>query len=250
MKRLVNTCLLAASCAVGCSSSDPATEADYDDVAQSVSALLADGNAGSDVGAMNDSATLAIGGSTPSLSLNASGAYAGNHLGITYEYKATCSDTAGAVLAKCGGATDGAAIHVDWAGNVTVQGMTASASRSGDWQLSNLQSGTVTFAGEGDFTLDLTLDSLFRKAQRTYHLNYNAQYANVQLQRATRRIHSGTIRYDISAERTVSGTRGESEAKFHMQGVLEFNPGGSATLTLDKTFKYKLDTATGVIDKQ
>ncbi|MEY4576016.1 MAG: hypothetical protein RL701_719 [Pseudomonadota bacterium] len=250
MKRLVHTCLLATTVAAGCSSTDTATEADYDDVAQSLSAVVTAGSSSGDIGAMFDATTVALGASEGlTFGANAQGAYSGNSFGLNYTYKGTCHDAAGALLAKCGSSTDDATIAVDWDGELSVLGLTASVERNGSWQLKNIQSSPVELSGTSEFTLEASLQSLFRNATRTYHLTYEAEYAGVELDRVARRIQAGTVHYSIDAERTVATARRESEANFHMDGVLTFTGDGKATLTLDKSFTYKIDPAKTTVEK-
>jgi hypothetical protein len=250
MKRLAHTCLLAAVLGAGCSSSDPATESDYDDVAQSLSAVVSAGSGSGDLSAMFESTTVALGaGDGLTFTADAQGAYRGNHLGLNYTYKGTCYDAAGAPLNKCGSTTDDATVAVDWDGELKVLGLNASVERSGSWQLANIQSGTVELSGTSEFTLDASLDSLFRKATRTYHLVYEAEYTGVKLDRVARRIAAGTVHYTIDAERTVATARRESEANFHIDGELTFTADGKATLTLDKSFTYKIDPAANTVEK-
>lgn len=250
MKRLMNTCLLAASVATGCSSSDPASEADYDDVAQALTASVSTGNAGGEVGAMYDSTSVAV-GDTFGFSIDAKGIYTGTHLGASYQYEGSCFDEAGDELAKCGVTTDDASVIVKWNGSLALPllSLSGEVSRNGAWQLSNIQSGTVELAGDSDFSLDLEMVGFLSKAKRNYHVGYAAEYTNVKLQRVLRRIDSGTVHYHVTAERMVSGTRRDSEAKFEMDGVLTFDAAGQATLTLDKSFTYKIDTSAGTVTK-
>jgi hypothetical protein len=250
MKRLVLAA--AAGCALaGCSSNDTATEADYDDVAQSLSAVVSPGgggNQGGDVSAMQDSATVSLGTAGLSLSANASGKYTGHRAALDYEYTATCSDAAGAEQ-KCGSKTDSSTVKVDWSGELALTHLTAAVTRAGTWRLSDIQSGVATIEGDSNFSLDLELQSLFRTAQRSYHIEYDANYAAIKLDLTAQRIESGTVSYTIDAERTVSGTRRDSEAKFKMDGELTFDRDGGVTLTLDGDYKYAIDTTTGVVIK-
>lgn len=251
MKRLLNTCLLAASCAAGCSSSDPATEADYDDMAQALTASVSTGNAGGEVGAMYDSTNVAV-GNTIGFTVEGTGKFSGTHVGLTYQYEGSCSDASGSELSACGGTTDDASIKVNWNGELALPLLRISGevTRDGAWQLSNIQSGTVDIAGDSNFSLDLEIQSLFREVTRRYHVGYAAEYTNIKLVRGViPRIETGTVNYSIDADRMVSGTRRDSEANFHMDGVLQFVGNGKATLTLDKSFKYTLDTNAGTVIK-
>jgi len=256
MKRLVNTCLLAAtaSWSLGCSGSDAATESDYDDVAQSVGALVSGSDANSqssDVKAMFDSASLAT-GSTAGLSLSASaeGTFSGNNAGFKFKYTGKCLDSSGALMDKCGATASSANIDVDWEGTLTLPRVSATVTRGGSWTLSNIQTPTVQLDGEGDFTLDSSVESAFRNSTSSYHVSYSATYDKVLLARETHRVTGGQVKYKIKAERKVSGTSKSSDAKFDIDGVLEFSADGNATLTLDDSFEYVLNTASGTLVKK
>lgn len=255
MKRLVNTCLLAATAtwSFGCSGSDAATESDYDDVAQSLSALVAGGSASggqsSDVNAMFDSTSVATGGADISLSVNAQGVFSGDNAGIKFSYKGQCLDASGAAMDKCSSTAASAKVDVDWEGTLTLPRVSAQVTRGGSWTLANLQTSTVQLDGQGDFTLDSSIESLFRNSTSSYHVSYDADYDKVLLDRTSHRVTGGTVQYKIVAERKVSGTHKNSEAKFDMDGVLAFTADGNATLTLDDSFTYSLNTATGTLTK-
>jgi hypothetical protein len=241
---------LAATCAVGCSSSDPATEADYDDVAQALSSTVATGNGGGDVGSMNDTATIAAGSSGLGLTVDASGKASGDHFGLDYSYELACSDAAGAAQTRCDSSTDSAKVDINWSGSLSLPHITASVDREGSWTLAGVQSDTVAFDGSSDFTLDLSLQSLWRNASRDYHVAYSADYAGVKLDRAAHKVTGGSVNYVIDAERMASGPKRESDAKFHMDGALTFNADSTAMLTLDKSHSYTINTADGSVDKQ
>jgi hypothetical protein len=250
MKRFLGPCVLAATCAVGCSGTDAATDADYDDVAQALSSTVSTGNGGGDVGSMNDTATVAAGTTGIGLAVDASGKVSGDHFGLDYSYKLTCSDAKGAAQTKCDSSTDTAKVDVNWSGSLDLPHITASVDREGSWTLAGVQSNVVAFDGSGDFTLDLSLQSLWRNASRDYHVAYSADYAGIKLDRAARKITGGSVKYVIDAERMASSAKGESDAKFHMDGTLTFGADGSAMLTLDKSHSYKINTADGSVDKQ
>lgn len=250
MKRIVEGCMLAAACLTGCSSQDQATEADYDDVAQALTAMVSTDNDGGEVGAMSDSVSIAIGSSDLSIQASAAGKFKSSHLGLEYDYAVSCKDGAGGKQDRCDKTTDSADVAVKWSGDLGLPHLTASVSRDGSWQLSKLQSDAAQLSGDSDFVLDAKVESLFRSVTRSYHLGYSAKYAGVTFDLAARRVTGGTATYSIDAERTATGPRRESEAQFSMDGVLGFAADGTATLTLDGSYKYKLDPATGVMVKQ
>jgi hypothetical protein len=244
MKRLFGTCLVAATCSVGCNT-DIATETDYDDVAQALTSVVVTDNGGGDVGSMVDSTTIAIGSPDVSIQVDAGGKYTGTHLGLDYQYQVTC----GEAKKSCDRTTDRADVKLKWNGDLALPYMTSKVERAGTWRLSNIQSGIVSIDGSSDFTLDTDMQSIFRSANRNYHLGYSADYAGVKLDRLTRRITGGSVNYEIDAERTGASEKHSSNANFHIRGVLTFNALGPATLTLDGHYKYAVDTSSGLVVK-
>lgn len=249
MKRLLPTCLIAATSFVGCTNSDTPTEADYDDVAQALTAVVVTDNEGGEVGAMLDASSIAAGDGKVTLKLDATGKYTGNHLGLDYAYTATCADAAGAALAACDATSDSADVAVSFSGELALPRLSAAVVRDGSWQLSGLQSDQVTFAGESELSLDTQVESLFRDATRAYRFDYVASYDAVVLDRAARRVVSGKVTLSVDSERMATGTRGESEAQFNIDGVLEFKADGTASLTLDETHHYNVHMGSGGLTK-
>lgn len=249
MKRLLPTCLIAATSFAGCAGTDTPTEADYDDVAQALTAVVVTDNEGGEVGAMVDASSIAQGDGRITLQLDASGKYTGNHLGLDYAYTATCSNAEGAPQTACDKTSESADVGVSFSGELTLPRLTAAVVREGSWQLSGLQTDQVTFAGNSEFTLDTQLESLFRDAARAYRLNYVANYDGIVLDKATRRVVSGKVTYNIDSERMVTGSRRESEAQFNIDGVLEFKADGTASLTLDGAHTYNVHMGSGGLTK-
>jgi hypothetical protein len=243
---LTALCLLSGS---ACSSTTQPTAADYDDVAQGLSSVTATSASGGEVVSITDSVSLSIGTATPGISLKAAGEFAGSRLGLSYDYAITCNDAAGAKMTACDRTTADAAVNVNWSGDLTLPNLSAKVQREGDWKLTNIQSGTVVVAGKGEFDFDATFQSLFRNVERSYHVGYSADYSNVQVRLAPGAIVGGSIKYVIDAQRKASTPRHESQANFHMDGLLEFGSDGHATLTLDGEFRYALDTTTGMVTK-
>ena len=244
MKRLIGTCLAVATCSIGCST-DVATEADYDDVAQALTSVVVTDNGGGEIGSMVDSTSIAVGAPDLSIKIDAGGKYTGTHLGLAYEYSVNCG-----AANKCDRSTDSADVKIKWSGDLALPYMTSSVQREGNWKLSGIQSGVVTIGGASDFTVDTHMQSIFRTADRTYSLSYSADYDAVKLDRQAHRLTGGTINYEVDADRMASSARGSSEASFHMSGVLSFNAGGAATLTLDGKYSYAIDTTTGFVIKK
>jgi hypothetical protein len=240
---------LAWSVAAGCSDSDKASEADYDDVAQALSVGVATNNSGGDIGSLQDSASIAVGTPTLGITVSASGEFVGNRLGVDYDYSVACSDAAGTALDRCGANTDSAKVAIKWSGELAIPNLSASVARDGHWDLSEIQSGTVQVDGDGHFDLDVQFTALFRDVTRHYSLSYDATYDGVQVRRLPAGVVGGTVSYSVKAERMASGTRGDSEASFDMDAALTFGSNASAMLTLDGKYQYAVDTSSGQITK-
>jgi hypothetical protein len=235
-----------------CSSDDGATRAtdeDYDDVAQSLGAVVATGNGGGEVGSLSDSTDLAVGLPPAGITLSASGQFKGNRVGITYDYKLTCDDAGGQKLDACGANTSSAEVEVDWSGNLAVPNFSAAVARHGKWTLSKIQTGTTEFAGHGDFTFDAQLQPAGRNIQREYHFSYAADYDGVLVQRFPRLVVGGEVHYTIDAVRKGASSNGDSSATFHVSADLKFGSDGSAVLTLDGSHHYTVNTASGQVIK-
>lgn len=226
-----------------CGGGGQATEDEYNDVAQAIGSTTSTGNGGGEVGSFSDSATLATGQMPPGLSASGSGHFAGTHLGLDYDYQITCSP------APCGAATDSAEVKVSWSGSLDLSNLQASIDRSGDWTLTGVQSGTATFAGEGSFSFDIAVQSLFRTANASYHLDYDATYSAVRIDVATRRPVGGSIHYQISAQHDASGPNGSASGNFDIDAVVTFAADGTATLTLDGSHHYTINLANGIVTK-
>ena len=253
-QRIVLSSLLSlAVAASGCSSNDgdasstPATTDDYDDVAQAMSSVVATTGGGGEVGSLADSADLSVGIVPLGVTLSATGTFAGNRVGLNYAYKLTCTDVNGTVLGACGLATDEARVAVDWSGQLTVPNLSATVMRQGNWTLLGLQTDMVSFGGSGTFSFDAAFQSAFRPAMASFHLDYDASYEGITMQRALHRLTAGAIHYTVKAARTASTNTAATNATFDMTADLAFNTDGTATLTLDGSHRYSVNTLSGQV---
>jgi hypothetical protein len=251
MKLNVGMTSLAALGLLACSDSDntPATETDYDDVAQALTATISTGSGGGDILSFQDSTSIALGVPSLDLSLDASGAFAGSRLGLMYDYTANCVAADGSKLAQCDGSSAAADVNVNWSGELSLPHVTAQVQRTGAWKLSKLQSDTAELSGTGSFDVDLELASIFRAATHHYALTYSANYDHLQLVAALPIVIGGSIAYSVDAERMASGTLRDGDAKFHIDAALTFAADGGVSLSLDGKYHYAIDTTTGSVQK-
>jgi hypothetical protein len=242
---LLMTCFATLALA-GCRKGEP-TDEDYDDVATAVGALVAN-DSGGEVGSMDDGAAMATGEAPGDLQSMGSGSYEGARLGLNYKYQITCKDADGTEN-PCGATTDSANLVVEWGGSLDLSNYDASITRTGDWTLSGLQGDVAEFNGHGTFNVDTEFTSLFRDVQRTFLLDYDAQYDAVAWHRATKITQGGTITYNVHAERTTTRGSSETEVELDAQVVVEFGANGTADLSIDRERNYTLDLNTGWVAK-
>jgi hypothetical protein len=126
---------------------------------------------------------------------------------------------------------------------LALTGLSATVVRHGSWDLTGVSTGTATFSGTGSFSLDAHFMSLFRNAQASASLSYDATYASVTYDEAAHAITGGTVHYTVSASHMSSSTSGSSGGSFAMDAVLTFGPNGTATLVLDGSHTYLINAA-------
>jgi hypothetical protein len=219
-----------------------ASNEDYDDVAANTAALIAADDAAED-GAIDAT----DGGDVDGLTRDGTGTWSGDRLGLEWRYELSCLDADGAVLDPCTREADTAHLTVDWSGTIDLLRYHASASRSGDWTLSNLQGDVAQLDGTGSFDMDSEFQALRRDVTRTMHLEYDAVWNAVQLSRAERRAIGGSATFQVHGERTRDGARRDVEAEFDVEAVVTFQADGSAQLELDGSRTYRIDVATGEV---
>jgi hypothetical protein len=235
---------------LGCSGSGTgrATRADYDNVAQTTAALLIQASGGGDVGSMYDSASIAVGIMPLGVTANGAASFGDVHAGLDYSLTVSCTDTSGAALPACGRKTNDARATVAWSGDLTLPDFTATVSRQGTWTLTGVQTGTATFNGASSFELTAQFTSVFSGAQANVDLTYTASYSAVTYSTLAHHATGGSIDYTVVASGAASGPTAQGAGNFAVNAQVVFNPDGSATLTLDGTYQYKV-LAGGIIIK-
>jgi hypothetical protein len=251
MKRItLLTFVTLGSTLLGCSdsgSSEPTAE-QYDDTAQAIASQTATGGGGGDVASMSDSVNIALGTMPLGFALSGDGRFEGSRLGVEFSYMITCKNLAGVSLGTCDATTNEASVDVNWSGDLTSPNLDASVTRDGSWKVTGLQTNTATFTGDGEFTFDTTLRSIFRPGvTATYSFDASASYEAVKITTDDRKVVDGSASFDLTARHMVSGTNNDVDATFDVQAEIEFHADHTATLVLDGSRNYSLDLATGVV---
>jgi hypothetical protein len=239
-------CAVLLSLGAGCGADQP-TENDYDSVAQALGSVAATSDGGGEVGAMFDASAIATGAPGAGISLNASGSFSGNHLGLKYDYHVACADAAGKVLDRCSSASDSADVSVEWSGMLNTAALSGMVSREGMFKLSGIQSGTVTIAGSSSLSADAHFQAILSDATRDYRLSYKASYDGVQIQHSPAKLIGGSIHYALEVERKATNGATESSKNFEIDADLVFDANGGAKLTLDGEHHYTINTSSGAV---
>jgi hypothetical protein len=236
---------------LGCTSSGngTATHNDYDNVAQTTAALLIQASGGGEVGSMYDSASLAVGITPLGVTADGSASFGDAHAGLDYSLTVSCTDAAGVALPACGPKTNDAQANVTWSGNLTLPpDFTATVSRQGTWTLSGVKTTTATFNGTSSFDLTAQFTSVFHGARASVDLAYTASYHAVTYSTLVHHATGGSIDYTIVTSGAASTATAQGSGTFAMDAHVVFAPDGSATLTLDGAYQYKV-LAGGVVIK-
>jgi hypothetical protein len=241
--------LLVAATACGGSSSTSdhqVTREEYDDVAQHVGSTTVTASGGGEVGSMTDAVKLSIGQMPAGLSLDIHGHINGNRLGLTYDYAVACSDAQGNKQLQCGDQTDRADVTIAWSGELVIPNLSTMIDRHGAWQLTGLTTGQAHLNGDGNFTFDSDVKSIFHPGESKYHLSYDATYEDVVIDKSNGPL-SGSIHYTIAANHSETTGQSQSQASFDVDAELTFTGNGKATLVLDGDQKYTVDLSTGAV---
>ncbi len=227
---------------IGCTdaTTEP-TDADYDQVAQSLGAASPSENNAVVVTTQLAAGTVPIG-----LSLVTLGQFQGILFGVDFHLTVECRDAAGAAMA-CGDNTASASIDTAWSGELTLPNLHVAAMRSGTWTLSGLTTDRTTIDGGAQFTLESDFTSVTQEVQRSLDVSADVDSDAVVVDDGSHRFVGGEIRYDVSATRTRTTPEGEDSAALSIDAVVTFAADGSATLVLDGDHTYRLDAATGAV---
>lgn len=239
-----------ASTLAACGSDDKSTPTpeQYDDTAQAIASQTATSGGGGDVAAMSDSVNLSLGTMPLGFTLTGDGHFQGSHLGIDYSFDVNCKNLTGDVLGVCDGTTNEASVDVNWSGDLQTQYLDASVSRDGSWKLTGLQTDTATFNGDGHFSFDATVRSIFRpNASATYNFDADASYDAIKITKADRKVIAGSASFDVTAHAMTSGTNNDVNASFDVHAELTFNADHTASLVLDGSRSYSVNLETGVV---
>jgi hypothetical protein len=238
--------LLFAACAG--SDSRPLTSEEYEELAQSIGGVVATGRGG-ELGAVSDSLSIARGNLPLGFRVSGSGEIEGEHGALVYSYDVTCRDAAGDEQPACDATTDRADVTAAWSGQLELPRFRIETERDGAWTLSGLQGDTAVFAGTSDFRVAVDVEPLFGPAVRSYDLAYAAEYEDIEVDVAARRITGGSAHLAVTGELTQSGNGQDEEVAFDVDVVLSFDGDSTATLVIDGDHRFQIDLTSGRVTR-
>ncbi|MEO1230153.1 MAG: hypothetical protein AAFZ18_14720 [Myxococcota bacterium] len=222
---------------------EPSDE-DYNDIASAIGALTADGS-GAETDMLEDVADLASGVAS-GLTESAGGMWTGTRGGVRFAYAVECRDSEGAVLVRCEGARS-ASVRSEVEGNVTTARRDGSFRTTRDWDLTGIGTGKVTFNAEGTLSSQAQFMALIRPEMRSWMLEASVEHVDVVWDASVDQIASGTILWEISAERERTTRNRSVETSLRASGELIFLGNRAAQLTLDGTRVYSVDLIGGTV---
>jgi hypothetical protein len=224
------------------------TDQEYDEVAQTMGSVVAGSGGGGDVGTINNASRVSVGIMPIGANIDVSGSVNGNDGGVSYSFALTCADSAGVVLSACGSTTDRADIEFDLEGDIAFPpNFSASVLGSGDWSLTDVQTGVGTLNGTTAFTIDSHFMTNDSSTVRDYHLNYDAAFHEILVDFTAHAIVGGRAHYDVDLNRHEVSPGVNQMSTFAVDAVVTFNADGTATLVLDGNRTYVINTATGTV---
>jgi hypothetical protein len=237
--------LSAAACDDGNgTATEPATPQDLDETARVVGALMA-AEQGGDLATVRDGVMTAQAKSSGGFSLDVSGVFVGQHLGLAYDVALECYDDDGGALTCGEGDTASADLMATWSGELNIGGLSVASALSGDWMLDGLDEAVATANGGASATLDVLLTHDGQR--RSLRVAFAGSYDDVLVDTSTHHAIGGTVTYALDVERRTTTSQGERVASFSADAVVTLGADRTATLALSGS-RYRVDLATGDVD--
>ncbi|MCB9736180.1 MAG: hypothetical protein H6745_26635 [Deltaproteobacteria bacterium] len=218
------------------------TAAEYDDVATTTGALVADPNGG-EVTAMHQAYLIARGQAPLFLTAGASGAIQGAQWGLSFSYDVTCMNADGDEI-TCGADTDSARVVASWSGSWDGTWLDADTAWEADWELTGLQGDTWVLNGSSSVDWSASWDNPHNGAHREWSVQASAAADDLTFAASARRPVGGTASYYLQIDRVGEGPNGEAQGNLTVDADVTFSDSG-ATLVLDGSRDYSLNVTTG-----
>ena len=210
--------------------------ADYDEVATTMGALVADETRG-EPNAYGGAVLLAQGEIPTSFQVTG-GIAVGELLGLDYSFSVVCRDGAGDEV-DCGDDAVTAHVVVSWSGDWSSDNVVASSDFDGDWTLTGVDEAVIVLDGDADASAEVELTRANGDV-RTWSIDYSATYDQVGVDRDSRRAISGTVDYALDIHRAYDGSGDDVSEHFSVDAQASFQADGTAMLVLDGDQVYHM----------
>jgi hypothetical protein len=251
--------------AAGCGSDSPTapssavTQATADDVALQVAQTMAAGNGGTMTELFAMAAAVPSGAAASGLGLRGAFGTAGAASettftvgNVTYTFTRAFYDADGVELAEYGPAAVRLRVTSRAAGGITGLQFAATLGHAGLTDVTGIapSADTLGFDGAADDTVQTQFTSLDGLHTRHFSWLAHLAYADVRLLKA-RDVNpwplSGTATWAVHAERLRAGARGDVEAVFDALVVVAFDGTQYPEVTVNGTYRYRVNLNTGQV---
>ena len=212
------------------------TAGDYDEVATTMGALVADETRG-EPNAYGGAVQLAQGEVPTSFQITG-GIAVGELLGLDYSFTVVCRDGADREV-DCGDDAVSAHVVVSWSGDWSSDRIEASSDFDGDWTLTGVDEPIIVLDGSADASAEVELTRA-NGDLRTWSIDYTATYDRVGVDRDSRRAISGTVDYTLDIRRAYDGSGDDVSEHFSVDAQASFQADGTAMLVLDGDQVYHM----------
>lgn len=214
--------------------SEPLTQEEADEVAQSAAPLLRS-DASSEAGATEVATDIALGDSW--LSRDVSGSWQGLVGGASLSFEVDCFDASNTAI-DCSSDTVSADVGTFVEASLDLPRVGASFLRDATWQLDELD-GRGTLAGEATTEITSRLSSLLFGTERTWRLELDGDYDLVGVREEGEL--AGTIEWDAVAEEQTADRDGASSRRLATTVDVRFEGGHAVEMIVDRIYTYDVD---------
>ncbi|MGF1511351.1 MAG: hypothetical protein ACFB9M_17810 [Myxococcota bacterium] len=228
--------------------SEELSEAESDDVAQTVSALTFEDGGESD--AATDIAALMEGALPSSFSEDGSGVFTRTRGTLSYEYAITCFDADGEVLETCGPSARSAEVALAVVGSWASPRRSADLEREGQWSVDWDGEDLFVINGQANGTFNTEFEALNRNDMRTYIMVHDTQANDAVFDASIDRFTGGTFTHAVAADRTRTTDFRDVVASFDATAEVAFQADGPPLITINGERVYEANPVTGAVEPE
>jgi hypothetical protein len=188
---------------------------------------------------------LATGIVPPGMTLDGLGRFSGQLGGLTFSGAINCTDAGTDNPVPCSATTATATVSVSWSGQLQTPRLTITATRTGTWKVTGLQTSTVTINGLSHVDVTSEFASASDKNHKTLALAVDGTYEAVTVDRTSFLATGGDIQYAITGQRTHTTPGQDTSGTFTVDATLTFHADHTASLVIDGNQQFEVNLDTG-----